>query len=169
MRTDRGHTLLEVLLVMTVAGSLLTLAVPAYASLLTDQRLTAAANALVASAQHARSVAITERVPATLCARGEAGRCGADYARGWLVFRDRDGDGRRDAGESVIDEVAVSGLRASSNRRVFTWRPFGRRSTNGTLTVCDPDGERPARAVVVNHIGRPRVTRAGVGGAALAC
>ena len=57
----------------------------------------------------------------------------------------------------------------TANRRLFEFRPFGRRSTNGTVTFCDRRGAEQARAVVVSFTGRPRVTRNGSGMAALIC
>jgi type IV fimbrial biogenesis protein FimT len=57
----------------------------------------------------------------------------------------------------------------SANRRLFEFRPFGWRSTNGTVTFCDDRGNAHARAVIVSYTGRPRVAAEGPGGRALKC
>jgi len=57
----------------------------------------------------------------------------------------------------------------SANRRLFEFRPFGWRSTNGTITFCDERGQTQARAVIVSYTGRPRVSIEGPGGRELRC
>ena len=44
-----------------------------------------------------------------------------------------------------------------SNRSYFEFRPFLRRSTNGTISFCDARGPSSARRVIVSFTGRPRV------------
>ena len=62
-----------------------------------------------------------------------------------------------------------AGLSIRSNRTRFVFRPFRGRSTNGTLVVCDRRGSIAARAVIVNNIGRPRLSAAASNGDPLAC
>jgi type IV fimbrial biogenesis protein FimT len=57
----------------------------------------------------------------------------------------------------------------TANRRLFEFRAFGWRSTNGTVTFCDRRGQPHARAVIVSYTGRPRVSPEGPGGRALVC
>lgn len=56
-----------------------------------------------------------------------------------------------------------------SNRTRFVFRPFRGRSTNGTLTVCDRRGGSAARAIIINNIGRPRLSAAASNGNPLSC
>lgn len=169
MHPSHGRSLIELMLVTAVAGTLGVLAIPAYAGFAADQRRVAALNTFVASAQTARSTAVLRRVTVTLCPRAAADRCGSDFSQGWLGFEDRDGDGHLDPGEPVVLDEAVRGVRISANRRVFSWRPWGRRATNGTLVFCPAEGEGPGRAVVVSHVGRPRSSARRADGQPLAC
>jgi type IV fimbrial biogenesis protein FimT len=57
----------------------------------------------------------------------------------------------------------------TGNRIRFSYRPFGRRSTNGTVTYCDDRGADAARAVIVSYTGRPRTASLAPGGKPLRC
>ena len=146
MLRSPGFTLLELLITLIVGLVLLTLAVPAFTSLVLDSRLTSAVN----------------RRQCT-----EVGR----WETGVIVFVNRDGDDppRVDAGEPILQvEGALPVGSILANRNAFVFRPWGR-SVNGTLTFCDRRGAARARAVVVSYTGRPRATSAGDADGALKC
>ena len=104
-----------------------------------------------------------------------ADRCApreTDWSPGWHVFvKQDDADTTRLAhGDRLLLETrAPEGSQVATNRNAYVFRPFNRRSTNGTLVICDVRGSRAARAVVVSHTGRPRVSDRDAGGEALAC
>ena len=175
MNRCRGVTLLELLIVLIAAAVLAAVAIPGLDAFILNARRTADVNGFVTAVQLARGEAFKRGRPVVLCKTADGTSCGGsdvDFDRGWMVFVNGDGDNppRRDAGEQQLYSYQpATTARITANRRLFEFRPFGRRSTNGTVTFCDRRGAEQARAVVVSFTGRPRVTRNGPGMRPLAC
>jgi len=91
---QRGFTLVELLVVVTVLGILLGIGIPSFRSLLEQNRATSAANQLQASLQFARSTAIAQGRPVTICVANFATNpvsCNANsnnWHAGWIVRLD---------------------------------------------------------------------------------
>jgi type IV fimbrial biogenesis protein FimT len=174
MSDARGFALHELLYVIAVAGVLAGIAAPTFSEVVYDSRRTAALNAFVATIQLARSEAVKRAQEVVLCKTGGASRCttGGEWGPGWLVFvnLDRDSPPKLDANEPLIQQHgALPSARMTANRDSFTFRPFARASTNGTVTYCDARGTAAARAVIVSAAGRPRISTRSSGGGPLAC
>ncbi len=60
-----GFTLLELMVVVVIAGILLAIGVPAMGNFIRNSRMTAAANDLMGTLHYARSEAIKRRAPVT--------------------------------------------------------------------------------------------------------
>lgn len=170
MRRHPGYTLIEVLIALAVTTTLAWLALPGVHSWLQNSQQASRTTAFVVSVQLARSEALRRASPVTLCASADGRRCGKDYAAGWIVFEDEDEDGDHQAAEPLLDVYAARAAGpARSTRPRYVWRPYGRRSTNGTVTFCSPtDGSR-SRAVIVSYTGRPRTSDRLSGGQRLGC
>lgn len=97
-RRGGGLTLTELLVALLVAAVLAAVAVPDFKALLVRQRLRAGANDLFAAIDLARSQAMTRGRRITLVPLD----AGGDWARGWMVFADSNGNLLADAGEEVI-------------------------------------------------------------------
>jgi len=164
MKACQGLTLLELMIVLVIAGLLLGLGAPAFQNLVAEEKRTASTNRLMGSLQYAKSESLRLNHPVSLCPSRDGQHCDNDqqaWDQGWLVYRhnSRHGDSALiDPGQilSVVDQ-APPGLRA--NRQRFTLRTDGRRSTNGTFLFCPPGVEIAEQAVVVSVMGRPRHTR----------
>jgi len=160
----RGWTLVNLLVTVCIVAILLSLALPGFGTLMWNQRRVAASNDLVASLHLARSEAIKRAQLVVLCPLGAPGTClqrTGEWSNGWMVFvnLDRDDPPRRDPDEPIVREnPAPNGVSVQANRAAFVMRPVGVRSTNGTLSICDPAGQRDGRAVVVSYTGRPRTS-----------
>lgn len=159
---NRGLTLLELMIALAVAGILASIALPSFGRMLEDNRLTQTRNALVASLQLARALAVTSGRNVILCASSDGQRCraGSDFSLGWLVYRDDNGNGRLDPGESVRDRhqlgIGEMRIRSSDGRPQIRFRIRGTASgTNTRLILCDRHPERGAQVVVANS-GRIR-------------
>lgn len=167
MRANAGLTLLELLAVLLIGGIVLTIGVPSLERFVLASRRTADVNAFVTAVQLARSTAAKRTRPAVLCHTLDGIACAAapvGYEQGWMVFVDEDDDRPPvlDAGEQRLfwyTPVTVGTIR--SNRTRFVFRPFWRRSTNGTVTFCDRRGALAAQAVIVSPTGRPRIAETG--------
>jgi len=170
-----GFTLLELLVALGIVAILLGLGTPSLRALVQDSRRTQTVNSLVHSFHLARTSAIRNGHEVAVCPRGRGDRCSenpAGWAQGWLVFVNSDGDqpAFRDPDEPLLlSREPAPDVNISSNRRAFHYRPFNRRSTNGTLIYCDDRGDDAARAVIVSYTGRPRVTKRSASGELLNC
>ena len=169
-----GFSLLELMLGIAITGILAGFAVPAFSTLVYDSRRTAALNTFVTAIQLARSEAIKRADEVVLCKTGGASRCTStgEWGTGWLVFvnLDHDSPPRLDAGEPLINQHArLQAARVTANRDAFTFRPFSKASTNGTVTFCDTRGPKAARAVIVSPSGRPRIASTNASGGSLVC
>ena len=170
-----GFTLWELLCSLAVAGVALALAAPEFRGFVLDSRRSADVDAFVAAVQLARSESAKRARPVVLCKTSDRTRCagpGIRYDAGWMVFVDEDDarPARRSPAEPLLLAHAprMTG-RIESNRAVYEFRPYRRRSTNGTVTFCDERGAVAARAVIVSYTGRPRVSRRAADGRPLDC
>ena len=172
---QRGLTLWELLCTLAIAGVVAGLGVPSFRTVVLDARRTTDINAFVLAVQLARSEAAKRGEPAVLCPSLDGLHCAGDkgsYGAGWLVFVNVDDERppeRADAEPLLYVHTPEMAGTISGNRALFEFRPFRKRSTNGTVVFCDVRGSAAARAVIVSYTGRPRVDSADAGGRALQC
>jgi type IV fimbrial biogenesis protein FimT len=174
MQNHGGFSLLELLLVSLVAGVLATIGAPALRNLILDAAMVAQVNRLVHGIHLARQEAEKHGADVALCRSSEGRSC--DHTQPWqsgfIVFvnRDRDDPPQVDPGEPVLQTTpAWSGGVITANRNAFVFRPYGKRSVNGTVMLCDSRGPEAAKSVIVSYTGRPRATRADISSNQLRC
>ena len=163
----RGFSLTETVVVMAIAAILAGIAVPSFAALMRETRLTAVTNDLLSTLYFARSEALKRSRRVTVCTSATHTDCAENigWQHGWIVFEDRDGDGQHGAAEPILAVLArqTSGLTMSGNaslRDYISYVPTGETRSRGgalqmgTVTVCD---EGSARRIVIAATGRPRI------------
>lgn len=149
-RCHFGFTLVELVLTVSVLAILTAATAPAFTSIVNQNRLSSAANEMVASLQLARAEAMRRNARVVLCrsadpnAASPACATGSGDWTGWIAFVDGNRNGSPDAGEPILSRHSVSGpvsVRASSDiaaaddRVVF--RPDGRaKNANGSLLAA---------------------------------
>lgn len=166
-RSNSGITLIEILITMTIATVLMSIAIPSYKSLTSYNRIVSQTNSLVAAIHLARSEAIKRGVPVTVCKRinGQCDRTEAGWQAGWLVFMDANGNGLRNSGDTIIKQVdalsgsmTISGSSGAENR--ITFSRFGAAPGHtGTLTLCGSENN-PSRANAINLSATGRISLA---------
>jgi type IV fimbrial biogenesis protein FimT len=163
----RGFSLTETVVVMAIAAILAGIAVPSFAVLLRETRLTAVTNNLLSTLYFARSEALKRNRRVTVCTSATHADCAENigWQSGWIVFEDRDGDGQRGGAEPILavsarqnQELTMSGN--ASLRDYISYVPTGEtRSRGGALqmgvvTACEGGS---ARRIVIAATGRPRI------------
>jgi type IV fimbrial biogenesis protein FimT len=197
MKRTGGYTLVELACVLAIAGIAASVALPSLGGLALDGQRAAVVNNLVATLMLARSETLKRGGrPLVACglddrdadgrfAPDEMACAGYDWSDGWVLgtWDDADGDARVDAGELTPVRVFQTGAqgRVTVTAGNFTASPpvrpagtlliraFGKRTGNGTITVCDRRGAAAARAVIVSSVGRSRVSATRADGRPLAC
>ena len=99
--TQRGFTLLELVITMAVFAILLAIAVPSFRYITTSNRMSGEINDLLGAMQFARAEAIKEGQNVTICVSTDNATCtgGAAWNAGWIIFA---GTGAPTAANPVI-------------------------------------------------------------------
>lgn len=114
-RPSAGFTLIELLVTLAVLAVVMAMAAPSFTGLIQSNRLTTAANELVAALQTARVEAVRRNRRVALCPTTNGTSCSGD-ASNWtrvIVFADTNSDGAVSAGEEVIKDVQVTQANAA--------------------------------------------------------
>jgi type IV fimbrial biogenesis protein FimT len=158
---NRGFTLIEMMIAITVAGILLMIAVPSFRNASLSSQLRSAANDFIASTNFARSEAIKRGAAVTMCVSTDGSSCAAGgWEQGWIVL----------SGTTVLqhESAAPSGFKMSATGSIATlsFQPIGVGVAPATLTVCraTPSVGSQERVVTLDSTGRSwlKITTNGV-------
>jgi type IV fimbrial biogenesis protein FimT len=166
-----GFTLIEVLIVLVVLATILSIGTPQMQRQLHSNRLHAETSRFLGAINLARSEAVMRNLPVSICpsamARTGSPDCFGSYADGWIVFANADKDKVVDSG---IDEVIQvfeglpsgfkltnrAGDREASN--LISYLPDGSSHSNRTLMFCPPvQSAVESLSIVLNIVGRARL------------
>jgi len=156
-----GFSLLELLMVVTVAGVVLGFAAPSFRATISNAKLNATADRLIASLRFAQSAAVRVGDSAFVCASTDGASCsgGSDWSTGWIVMEDDGGVTRLLKVEEPTtgDVELISSDFADVGRITFTSLGAIEDGTGpGTFTACDNRGDKFAKAVIVSSAGLVR-------------
>jgi len=153
-RRQRGASLIEAMMAMSIAGVLTSAAVPATKDALVQQRLRSGSSDLYATFHLARSEAIKRASPVAVTPVDAQ-----DWSKGWRILADRNDNGIHDADEESAVErpltaegmtvrpyfgATFTGAVLSYNAEGRLHRPGGQGLVLGRL-VLTPDG--PTRSL----------------------
>jgi type IV fimbrial biogenesis protein FimT len=167
MKRGRGFSMIELLVVLLIAGVLAALASPEMRQMINRYRLDSAVADLYGAVDLARSQAIARGSRVQLVPLEAAGN---NWSRGWVVFIDADGDRRPGPGEEIIashgpvaDGIIIS-FNFTSNRVPYyiAYNGAGRSCSDtssmaarwGTLSLHQ---DSQIRRIRINMLGRARV------------
>src|SRR5688572_13117204 len=182
-KSSSGFTVLELMVVLAIAGVLAAIAIPAMSNFMRNSRITSAANDVMAALHFARSESIKRRIPVTLCTsantlnadntQNDAATCAASpFLTGWIAFVDTNQSGQREVGEVILlnrePMNALITARSSVDPFQVTYllNGFALNPNAAQLVLCDERGNvassgelSSARGILVSVTGRAGVTR----------
>jgi type IV fimbrial biogenesis protein FimT len=150
---------------LSIVSILLGMGVPGFRMIMQGQRMTTTVNDLFAAMRQTRSEAVqhgcrVDLVPAD----------GKDWASGWVVYVDENGNHRPDAGDRIVlvhgavpDGISIAASLTDSSVPYIAYDASGRTRTNassqspqaGTLSFSQEGAVK--RRIKIGFLGRPRV------------
>lgn len=101
-----GFTLVEMIIAVAVAAILLTIGIPSFRYVTNSNRIAAEINGLLGDMQFARSEAVKEGIPVTVCVSSNSTACDGlnvnTWQSGWIVFSDANANAAVDGGDVVL-------------------------------------------------------------------
>jgi type IV fimbrial biogenesis protein FimT len=171
--SQRGFTIIELMIVVVILGILIAVAGPGLQDFLTVTRLETASDALVSDILFVRSEASNRGVPVVMCPGAPgAASCGtsADWAKGRLVYPDLNRSGAKDATEAWIvrqengvlstDMTLTLSFSNGQGADSIAFSPAGGLNPPGisaTYKLCSTYATR-GRQILVTQSGRPAIS-----------
>lgn len=128
----KGFTLVELVIVVSLVGILATFAVPSFNEMIANARLNSLASDLHSQLAVARSEAIKNNFPVTICASIDQQTCSGsnDWSTGWIIFSDYSGVyGIKDG----VDQIIQVSQPKNGNTTLIATRSFARYLPNGFM------------------------------------
>ena len=147
---SRGFTLIELMVVVTLAAVLLGIGVPSFKGFVAGQRVKTAAGEFAMAVVFARAEAIKRNADVTITA-ATSGATG--WQDGWTVAA---------GGAALSTQSAYSGLMFSGPTSAITFKSTGRLSNSvTTMAITGQDGS--ARCIAIDLSGLPKSTKSTTG------
>ncbi|WP_304303331.1 GspH/FimT family pseudopilin [Chromatium okenii] len=173
MKTQRGTTLMELMITLSIAAILMSIAVPSFQTFTRTNRIAAATNALSSALQFARSEAVTRGKMVSVCPSTNTETAtptctaGASLTSGWLVFVD-DGTRLTVDGTDVrlrVGMPSVAALTIEPAATLASGISYGARGdvfkdpaeTTATNRYINLTIDTENRCILINFIGRVRI------------
>lgn len=162
MKTQSGVTMVELLIVLTIAGILAAIAAPSFNDFIGNTRLTSTLTQLTSDMNRARSEAIKRNSWVLVCVRGTNTACGTgtNWQNGWLVCHDSEPNGTCDATTAAnpnpitIHQAIHPNFTFTGSAATIRFNPNGTQGTGGaaTITIASGSQTRVATVAATGHI-----------------
>ena len=147
-----GFTIIELMVTLLVVAIMLTIAIPAFRSLILNNRLTTSADSLVNALNYTRSLALTNNSSVKICPFNSANSivCGNNWSSGWIVVT------QPASGTAVLlrsQQNSTVSTTVSANNTSVTFDFIGLASGATNFSFCDARGGTFARSIQVMATG----------------
>lgn len=184
-KSSAGFTLVELMVSLAIGVIVLTLAIPSFSELITNNRLTSTINNLVADMNLARTEAIKRNSPVVMCRSGNpvsnspvccetnaTGCTSEDWSSGWLVYAYGNNDVTERSFDSGLGDELIKresqlpgGIKIKTNSIGNNWLIYGptgaiREASAALYGICnDPASGFGRRLVTVSLTGRANIDK----------
>ncbi|KTD35377.1 type IV pre-pilin [Legionella moravica] len=147
-----AFTLIELLVTLCVLSILLTVAIPAFRTMVLNNRLASNTDSLVNALNYARSSALNQAMTIKVCPLGTIGSttCGTDWRSGWIIVT------QPTTGTAVLlksQQSSNNDPTLTGNTTEVLFDRFGLSTTQSNFTLCDSRGNAFAHSVEVLTTG----------------
>ena len=163
-----GFTLVELVVTLTVAAILVTMAVPSFTTMIKDNRQSTQLNDLITTLIFARSEAINRNARITVCKSADGASCAGSngWDQGWIAFVDSNNDAAVSAGETIlrVHGALSSTTTINGSTNVASYISYVSQGSSqltsgsvqsGTLVECDDRGSgSSAKTISLSATGR---------------
>lgn len=166
MDKAKGFTLVEFLVTMAIAALLMFVAVPGFYGVIQNNKIVTMTNKASATFNFARSEAIRLGANVSVCPAASAAlnSCGSssNWANGWIVFTDADGNNAIDSANDIlkVNEALPVGtsVTASGNRVTYDSSGFLSSSAFTMNVVASSCYGKNGRVISISSSGRIAIT-----------
>ncbi|MDV6344628.1 GspH/FimT family pseudopilin [Nitrosomonas sp. Is37] len=166
MPVNRGFTMLELMIALSIGAILATIAVPSYQSMMVQSRLATQANEFLTALHFSRSEAVKRGMRVTMCKSNDGKTCttGSNWQDGWIVYSDSGTVGAINGSDQILRVFpALKGSTMDGGTKFANWIAYLANGSsqgsgysglvgNGTFTLCN---STKGRKITINNTGRP--------------
>lgn len=146
---ERGFTLIELMVTLSIALIMMTIAIPSFQSFLLNSRLTGHTNDLVLALASARSEAVKRGINVSVCASSNSSTCTGAWQDGWVV--------RTSAGQVLQVHTGYTGT-ICADATTIDFRNSGYPTAGITFRLYDSRGFGSGRTITVSALGQATTT-----------
>ena len=154
---QRGVTLLEMMMGISIIGLTITFVVPSAHSIFTQNRIISEINRTSSLLQYARLHAVETKQTITVCPASNFSTCANDWSTSKIVFADVNDNNIRDSTEPMLLSTETSELQnvMTGPNTAIQFFFTGSSATPATIKICNSGEEaRFSRALFVSLQGR---------------
>jgi type IV fimbrial biogenesis protein FimT len=162
IQSKSGFSLLEILITLSIIGTLLAFVLPAYHLFQTTAASDALSDQLLRAIQLGNSEAIARNTTITLCKSQNHTTCGGTWESGQILFIDTNQNGIVSDTSQIlfVFDKAHAGVlhwRPALNQEYLQFSPEGMtHGQHGTFLYCLKKYDQPLWAIIINGSGRAR-------------